>query len=540
MEKSVGENVTDQRGDDASRTHVAMVVSNDITNDARVKKEALTVARLGLRVTLLGMTTGTRRLVTRMGDVDVVRIPVRSSSKAAALERRARRRRLALVGWPSPDARAAAEARLRYAELDIKARSGEAAFRRAKDDDNGVRQLADLVGRRLALAGLRGRRHVLRGREWLDGQHRVVWQRWDRRWGEHTVGARWQRILPEQVDRELSFGPVLDRLAPDVIHAHDADMTGVAALAVGRARLRGRDARWIYDAHEFVVGLSPSLARSRRVIAAWADYESQHIRSADQVVTVSPQMAAALEQRYGLPATPAVVLNTPVTDPPDPTRPTVREVIGLRPRIPLLVYSGIMTPARGVETAIAAVRELSDVHLALVCVPHARTYYVRQLRASVTSQGLDDRVHFLDPVPPGQVVEFLSSADVGIFSGLRYPSHDVTLANKLFEYLYAGLPLVVSDLRAQADLVNEHRIGRVFPVGDEHGMARAVREVVDDIDAYMRAVADPQLLATYSWTEQEETIRSVYEALLGRPLPWADGGAVDPLVRSLEESTVSP
>jgi len=523
-------------GTEQARPHVVMVVSNDIANDARVKKEALAVARLGLRVTLLGMTSGPRRTRSRMGDVDVLRIPVRGSARAAAQARRSRRRQLAVIGWRSPEARAASEAKVRFRQREIKAQSGEAAFDRSRGAGTSWAHFLGVVRRRVVLTGLRGRRRLTRARSWLDERHRASWRRWDEAWGERTFVARWRRLLPEQVDRELSFGPEIDRLDPDLIHAHDADMVGVAALAVGRARLRGRDVRWVYDAHEYVAGLSPSLARTPRTIAGWADYESRYIRGADRIITVSAQMADALVRRYDLDIPPAVVLNTPVIDRPDPARPTLREVVGLDPAAPLLVYAGGMTPARGVETAIEAMRELPGAHLALVCVPHPRTPYVRRLRAEAAAMDLDHRVHFLDPVPPGQVVTFLSSADIGIFSGLRYESHDVTLANKLFEYLYAGLPLVVSDLRAQAQLVTRHRLGQVFPVGDAAGMARAARTVIEQLDAYKATVRDPDLRETYSWGRQEEVIRGVYQELLGRPVEWVDGGTADPLVRSLEEN----
>ena len=45
-------------------THVVMIVTNDVSTDTRVKKEALAVARLGLKVTVLGTTTESFRWET--------------------------------------------------------------------------------------------------------------------------------------------------------------------------------------------------------------------------------------------------------------------------------------------------------------------------------------------------------------------------------------------------------------------------------------------------------------------------------------------
>ena len=65
-------------------------------------------------------------------------------------------------------------------------------------------------------------------------------------------------------DFELAFGPVVDELAPDVIHAHDMHVIGVAAQAAARARGAGREVRMVYDAHEFVPGLSRYGGRTAR------------------------------------------------------------------------------------------------------------------------------------------------------------------------------------------------------------------------------------------------------------------------------------
>ena len=57
---------------------------------------------------------------------------------------------------------------------------------------------------------------------------------------------------PEAIDIEIAFGDLIDRLEPDVVHAHDMHVIGVAARAAGRAKLRGKHLKVVYDAHEYV------------------------------------------------------------------------------------------------------------------------------------------------------------------------------------------------------------------------------------------------------------------------------------------------
>jgi glycosyltransferase involved in cell wall biosynthesis len=203
--------------------------------------------------------------------------------------------------------------------------------------------------------------------------------------------------------------------------------------------------------------------------------------------------------------------------------------MGLAEGVPLVVYSGGVTKARGVHTAIDAMEYLPQAHLAIVCVPHNDTWAVRQLRPMADRPELAGRVHFLNPVRPGEVVDFLRSADVGLIPGLHFPSHEMSLTNKMFEYMNAGVPLAVSDCRTQAEFVRRYGVGEVFRAGDPKDLAEAVARVLGDQARYAAAASDPELLDRYSWRRQEEVLLGVYAEVLGRPLSWVDG-ADDPRV----------
>ncbi len=87
-------------------------------------------------------------------------------------------------------------------------------------------------------------------------------------------------------DYELVFGPVVDELGPDLVHAHDFRMLGVGARAHSRAHAAGRAIKVVWDAHEFLPGVKPGRTtpvgcrRPSRVRAGVRAY-------ADAVMTVS-------------------------------------------------------------------------------------------------------------------------------------------------------------------------------------------------------------------------------------------------------------
>jgi len=95
-------------------------------------------------------------------------------------------------------------------------------------------------------------------------------------------------------------------------------------------------------------------------------------------------------------------------------------------------------------------------------------------------------------------------------------NHDMALPNKLFEYLHARLPLVVSDARLMADFVRRNDLGAVFRSGDARDLARAIRQVLD-VPPSVDHLGD--LAKEFAWQQQEDGVLSVYAELA--PLTWA-------------------
>ena len=118
------------------------------------------------------------------------------------------------------------------------------------------------------------------------------------------LGREWSRS-GKGVD-----GPIIDRLKPDIIHANDFRMLGVAARAVMRARAKGRDTKLVWDAHEFLPGIKPWNTDPRWHLAQMA-HEREYAPYADAVITVSDALADLLVTEHGLATRPTVVMNAP-------------------------------------------------------------------------------------------------------------------------------------------------------------------------------------------------------------------------------------
>ncbi len=339
----------------------------------------------------------------------------------------------------------------------------------------------------------------------------------------------WRRLEPILWDYELAYGPVIDSLAPDLIHANDFRMLGVGVRATARARAKGRDVKLVWDAHEFLPGVQPWQDNERWLPGNTAA-EREYARYPDAVVTVSTSLAELLQRTHNLPALPDVVLNAPdiehvsTADVPD-----LRAACGLGTDVPLLVYTGVAHAKRGLDVMVEALPHLAGAHVAFI-VGKLDAPYVLGLRKRATALGVADRVHVVKYVPHWQIVPFLAGADIGVIPIRHFPNHEIALITKFFEYSHARLPIVVSDVRTMSETVMETGQGEVFRVDDVADYVRAVQAVLADPKRYRAAYDAPGLLDAWTWSTQAQRLDAIYRRLLpahsaDRPADSAHGSA---------------
>ncbi len=510
---------------------VVMVVANDVAHDSRVRKEAAALAVTGAQVTVLGVAANGLPSKEMAGGATILRVAVPYSLREERKRSRKAQRdwRPPLVGYKHGSTYAARNQRIRAELMEVRADSGAAIGRARSGRGNLLKFKAGVAARLLRRARWQAAQRAASARNRVgtsaDRSFKSGWRAYDGLAQRLPWPAPWRTLYPEAFDLETAFGDLIDRLKPDVVHAHGMHVIGVAVRAAGRAKLRGRDLKVVYDAHEYIAGLAQYGAQTRRSIAAWANHEAEYIRAADRVLTVSPAIATRLQREHRLRREPTVVMNTP-----DPVGeaievPDIRARIGLAAEVPLLVYSGGVTHAHGVQIAVQALVDLPDAHLAVVCVPAVATAAVRALQAQASQVGVGDRLHCLEPVHPDEVVAFLRTADIGLIPMLRCPSHELALPSKLFEYAFAGLPVIASDLPSVQELVDRTRIGEVFVAADPGDLVAKVRVVLGDLDSYRERVADPSYQQDVSWAGQATKLRAVYAELTGKQLEVATEGS---------------
>jgi glycosyltransferase involved in cell wall biosynthesis len=522
-----------------SRGRVVMLVDNGVVGDSRVQKQARSAAAAGWDVTLVGLRDrSSSRTTWSIGGAEVrlVTVPTAYAHRATQFRRSVRRP----FAYPAGQVPLFRQARVRSVEVEIVAGLGELAQAR-RAGRPGWRHVAGHLGllpTRLRLkiirpwyrfrAGQLTRLRRVQGdpANWFTQFHARFWT---------TVSGKrvWRRLDPGLWDFELAMGSVIDKLQPDIIHANDHRMLSVGARAKLRAAANGRRVKLVWDAHEFVPGLNPRPGNPRWLPAQVA-HEREYARHHDAVVTVSPMLADLLRTRHRLTELPAVVLNAPDDAPavpqpkPGPTDgtenpgpsgdeiPDIRTLCGIGPDTPLLAYCGGISKMRGLDLVVDALPQLPGVHVVMVSLhPNGGRRAADEVEVRARALGVADRLHLLPYMPHWQVVPFLAGADAALSPLRHLPNHEIALSNKFFEYSQARLPLVVSDVKAMAEMVRSTGQGEVFRVDDLEDFSRAVRAVLADPERYRAAYDQPGLLERWRWSEQATLLDQVYARVMG-------------------------
>ena len=85
-----------------------------------------------------------------------------------------------------------------------------------------------------------------------------------------------------------------------------------------------------------------------------------------------------------------------------------------------------------------------------------------------------------DWVPYDERGSFLAEADAGVSTHHAHVETEFSFRTRILDYLWAGLPMVVTAGDTFADLVGEERLGIVVPAGDQEALEAALEKVLYD------------------------------------------------------------
>jgi glycosyltransferase involved in cell wall biosynthesis len=246
-------------------------------------------------------------------------------------------------------------------------------------------------------------------------------------------------------------------------------------------------------------------AQTSRPIDHLKHFEQQLMHHSAYCLTTSHALANTLSQTYQAPK-PIVVYNTFPT-------PSITSPRPPRSRPKLHWFSQTIGPGRGLELlcqALPLVTAPVEIHLRGAC-----SSVHRQWLDSLLSDEWRSRLFIHPTVSNDELPACIAQHDIGLaLEQSDPPSRNLTITNKLFQYMQAGLAIIATDTAGQREVFAQcPTIGRLIAADDANALAQAIESLVLHPSTLQAAQAAALQAAQthFDWATQRDRIRQAIQ-----------------------------
>lgn len=289
-------------------------------------------------------------------------------------------------------------------------------------------------------------------------------------------------------------------LDADIYHFHDPEL-----LPYG-LKLKRRGKIVIYDAHEDVplqiLGKHWIPLFLRKIISkTYEKYENYVSSRLSFVVTSTP----TIEQRYkAINPNSLAICNYPIL-----------EENGILPewntRNNEICYVGGITVIRGINEIINVLEKDPALRLNL-----AGAFSPVHLREELSKSHAWKQVNEFGVVDRNEIINILNRSKIGVVTLHPRDNYLDSLPIKMFEYMYAGIPVIASDFPLWKQIISENNCGYCVDPFDIDGILKLIQSLLsnDSLAKEMGENGRKAVLETFNWEIEERKLIGLYLNLI--------------------------
>ncbi len=260
----------------------------------------------------------------------------------------------------------------------------------------------------------------------------------------------------------------------------------------------------VYDSHEYFTA-TPELVNRPKVQRVWKWIEKTIVPKLKSCITVNASIASLFEEEYhvnfsivrNIPRRPG---NVEIPGREDLELPTDKKIV-------LMQGSGINVQ-RGAEEAVEAMQYLDGVLLLIV----GGGDVLPVLKIMVNELHLEKKVRFVSRQTPEILFGYTANADIGLTidkdTNINYR---YSLPNKLFDYIYAGVPVLATPLVEIKKIIQQYEIGDFIQDHDPEHMATKINSMLKDETRMAFYKKNTQKAAAeLNWEKEKNTLIEIF------------------------------
>lgn len=317
-------------------------------------------------------------------------------------------------------------------------------------------------------------------------------------YAQHRIKCRFHKGFRFYAEYNMRLFAYLLDARYDAVCSIDLDTLAAGCLA---SLLRGK--KRVYDAHEYFTEV-PEVTRRPLVKAFWALIARLCLPFYRYAYTVGPALAAILGRKYRIPF--AVIRNVPFKQSFAPVTPE---------KPPVLLYQGALNEGRGIEPLLAAMQMLENIELWLA----GEGDLSASLRRQAIDLGVQEKVRFLGYVKPADLKALTRRAWLGLnFFEKKGLNYYYSMANKFFDYVQAGIPVLTVNFPEYRTLNTRHEVAVLLDDLLPDTIASTIQHLQKNPNFYQRLQINTRAAAEeWNWEREEKVLLQFWDKVFSKP-----------------------
>ena len=310
----------------------------------------------------------------------------------------------------------------------------------------------------------------------------------------------WRKFLKTIFEKE-SF---------DAIHVHDLPLA-----KVGYEFAKKGGAKLSLDLHENWPALLRVATHTQSVLGKflsvnkqWEKYELKYCHLADNLIVVVDEARQRL-MGLGIDADKIIIVSNTLNlnhfEIPE-TKPDAKYIT--------LLYAGGINKHRGLQYVIKGMKYVHDLPKPLRLWILGAGSYVDELKKLAIKEGVEDKVFFEGWKNYSEMQTYFGKSDFCLIPHVKNDHTDSTIPHKIFQYMYAGKPMLVSDCAPIKRIVEKTNSGLVYPFNQAEEFANQLMVIsADDFfrsDDFIKENRK-QVVDKYNWRIDASKLNTLYK-----------------------------
>ena len=177
-----------------------------------------------------------------------------------------------------------------------------------------------------------------------------------------------------------------------------------------------------------------------------------------------------------------------------------------------VTYLGDAGPHRGIDTLLRAipfvVKEIKNVRFIIIGPQKEKMPILQSLLKRLR---VEEWIILPGYVPFNKALSVIKQSDICIVPHKKNEHINTTIPNKLFDYMFFGKPVIVSDAKPLGRIVTQERCGLVFNSDDPEDLAQKIIKLLKEPQLRKKfgENARKAIIERYNWNKDEQTLMKI-------------------------------